>query len=89
MSNVTELKVVPGSNMKILDKAWFQGGTGCVGFVLCEDLTTGQTMAFMGATGASGGQSEEADALTIAQWGSKMPKAIAEAQFGPLPDYKY
>lgn len=82
------LTLVPESNMKILDKVWFNGGNGAVGMILCEDIKTNQTMAFIGSTD-SDGLTEDEDAQQIAKWGAKLPKPLAEAQFGQLPDYKY
>jgi len=80
--------LAPDSNMNILDTAWY-AATRTVGMVLCEDTVTGQTMAFLGPCDPDCALTEAEDSVQIAQWGAKMNKTMAEAQFGPLKNYKY
>jgi len=78
-----ELTLVPNTNLKIIDVHWF-GGRDTIGIVLVEDMTFHYMKAYMGV---GRGFDEQDDAKDIAQWGSKIPKKLAEATFGPLPDW--
>lgn len=68
----------------MVDVRWFSG-TDSVGVVLVEDMSLHYTKAYIGV---GKGQNELEDAERIAQWGSKIPKAMAESLFGPLPNWK-
>lgn len=78
------LKLVPNTNMKIIDVQWFNG-RDTVGIVLIEDMTMHYVKAYVGV---GNGISEQADAEAIAQWGSKISQVMAEALFGPLPEWQ-
>lgn len=82
------LKLVPQTNMKVIDAVWFTPGVragNTVGIVLVEDMTMHYTKAYVGN---SNGLNETEDSFLIAQWGAKVPRAMAESLFGPLPDWK-
>jgi hypothetical protein len=76
------LKMVPNSNNVVLNSYWFGDD---IGIVLVEDQVTKKTMCYIG-TASTG--SQEGDEYRIAQWGSKVPKSMAESLFGTLMDYK-
>lgn len=78
---------IPNTNNIAIDWQWFNS-TSQVGIVLCEDNVTHKTKAYIGAITLKGND-EPDDVIHIAQWGAKIPKAIAEACFGPLPDYAW
>lgn len=77
-------QIVPNTNLKLLDVRWFSG-TDTVGIVLVEDMSAHYTKAYIGV---GQGFNEKADALHIAQWGTKISKKHAEAVFGSLPNFK-
>ena len=84
MGDVTNLfKTVPNSNNLVLDSRWFN----TVGMVLVEDQITMKTAVYIGSGMPS--NDKASDEVHIAQWGSKVPKKMAESVFGPLHDYKF
>lgn len=95
MDNVTPITpdtkivddIVPGTNMKIIDTAWFTPGAGMhkVVAVLCEDQTMKYIQAYIGS-----GCGEPSDIENrVAMYGTKLVRGAAEAMFGyEMPDYK-
>lgn len=72
-------------HIKIVNVKWFSGRDS-IGMVLCYDTITNQHKCYMGV---AAGYNEENDVQTIAQWGSKLPRAIAEGAFGKLENYAW
>ena len=64
--------------MKILDVKWFCAGHGNCGIARIEDEYAGIQYRI----GACQGISEEIDKWSIADWGSKFPKAAGDVLFG-------
>lgn len=69
--------------MKFIDAVWFSSAT-TVGIVLCEDENLNVVKCYIGC-GLSG--NEQSDIKSIMDYGSKIPKAMAESVFGELPNY--
>lgn len=79
-------KSVPETNFTILNHCWYSG-VDVVGIVLVEDKTTKKTKAYIGV--GRKGNNEQEDIYHIAKWGAKVPRNMAETQFGRLPDFAW
>jgi hypothetical protein len=79
---MTETLTVPSqSHLVILSATWWTPATpagGTIGAVLIHDTITGTLRAYIGN---GDGFDEEADTITIAQWGAELIPAVGRAVF--------
>jgi len=90
MSNVINIKtrkVVEGTGFELVDIIEHSNATGTVMSVLCIDLVTGVTAAFMGVSNVHKTRNENAQ--HIAKFGSKLSHKDADYHFGIQLNYKY